>query len=1165
MKHFTKLLFSVLGMVLFSSYAFAQDPNPKLDSTVVYQFTSATDSVEFTRDYYKMYNGADYVTNILQSDWNTSAWADAAEKNYVYDVSNVLLSFEQLNADYLGNRRIEYTYTNSNLTTEIGYFNLYDGVVTDVEWIRLLKKEYQYDLDDNATVINSSAFLGYWQGVSRTENTYTTGNLTTQEIYSAYPHVKVRVTDGLFGEAPDGTTYSFTAYMVENTTLLADLMEFTVSADVEFLNVYYNDGADGRYDLHGVAGKTLKEIFEGSNTENQVVDISQLRGDYFEWFQLGEGKVSLVNCNIKAGTTLEPTEVVEITENLSSENSGGTKYNNTAYFVKGIATMDNLAAITFPTDIEWASVYLKEDPNDPNADYGRVDLTDVAGKTLKLAFEENAIAIADLATDYVEWFQDAEGKQTLVSLNIKAMKVVVDPADKVTIYENLYSSGEVDDYKTTGYMVHAGATLTDLETIVLADDTNWISIYYNDGSTDQRLDLNGVAGKTLKAVFEGNSDEGTVVDIATLRSDYVEWFYNAEGKITLVNLNVKAIHNLGEGNKVEVTENLFASGSEVQKVTAYFVHSNAAESDLSQYVLTGIDWISVYVMDGLSKVRHDLTGVEGKTLEVAITAAGNNEGITIDISKLRNAYYEWFKDADDRPTLVNLNIKAIEILGAADHVVVTGGLINTSGTTTFENTAYLVEYFAVEADLANHTIANDVQLLNVYTNDGTNDVRYSLHGVAGKTLAVALTSAGNDENIDIVFDELRDDYVEWFSLDGKAELVQLNIKAVKQISDIDRLKQKNDFTYNGDNMVATSIETNYDDGGVQEGNLTKTEFTYSTDGLVKEEAFTSTDGVVWAEVSKNEYTYKGGGYLDYVTSFTYTSQYDIDTREFYYCPTVVQTITNNDAIVCDGSAIDVDYATSAVGGVISVQAVYPTGVTGSVDYSTLTALGASGKLAETLANTTSTPLTVTYTFYSTASGCYIGLEESVDVVVNPIPTFTNLPAAATVASGTTLDFLPTSDVAGTAFSWTSTVTGDITGNTSVGDGKIADILNNTGRISDGTVTYTITATGPDPESCVNSTTADYVVTVNIDPVLAIGMEDVVSTNVYPNPVGNVLNISIKDNSPYEYKIFSLKGELMIKGRASKSNISVDVSQLKDGVYVLKINNGKKLYTNKFIK
>ena len=162
-------------------------------------------------------------------------------------------------------------------------------------------------------------------------------------------------------------------------------------------------------------------------------------------------------------------------------------------------------------------------------------------------------------------------------------------------------------------------------------------------------------------------------------------------------------------------------------------------------------------------------------------------------------------------------------------------------------------------------------------------------------------------------------------------------------------------------------------------------------------------------------------------------------------PTVAQSITNNNASLCEGDNIDIDYATPTENGSISVQAVYPAGVTGSVDYSSLTVLGSTGNLSEALTNTTTSPQTVSYTFTASGNSCS-DVIENVDVVVNPRPEFTNLPGVQTICSGTQLNFTPASDVTGTVFTWVSGTPTEITGNTD-GAGTITNTLTNTATSS----------------------------------------------------------------------------------------------------------------------
>ncbi|MCG8388238.1 MAG: hypothetical protein MJA30_22000, partial [Cytophagales bacterium] len=98
-----------------------------------------------------------------------------------------------------------------------------------------------------------------------------------------------------------------------------------------------------------------------------------------------------------------------------------------------------------------------------------------------------------------------------------------------------------------------------------------------------------------------------------------------------------------------------------------------------------------------------------------------------------------------------------------------------------------------------------------------------------------------------------------------------------------------------------------------------------------------------------------------------------------------------------------------------------------------------------------------------------------NISINPIPALTNLPLGTQVCSGDQLNFTPTSDVAGTVFTWTVSAPASITGETN-GTGTIDDVLTNTSDAIQ-TVVYTVTATGPGPSNCVNPLTGDYTVTV----------------------------------------------------------------------------------------
>ena len=610
-------------------------------------------------------------------------------------------------------------------------------------------------------------------------------------LFSISGNAQVEEHSDLYSESGTGAAYINTAYSI-NTD---DVNELTnvIGVDVEFLDVKYNDGANKSYSLHGVAGKTLKEIFEGQNTETQVVDITQLRNDYFEWFGLADRTVTLKNCNAVARKAVTPMELVEITDDLSNENSQGTQYEHTAYFVKAPATMDDLANIMVSPDKHWLNVYVNNTSIE-NQPYDRIDIHIEAvdeGKSLKYFLEGNGITLNQLYFDYKEWFKDASDNHTLVRCNIKATEQV--GSSVLQKFPELFAEGQHDHYQITAYKINITATGDETELaaeMILAKDVDFVNIYkkailpfrYNVVHVEITADI------SIKDILDNVGLTGLAPE--KLKDNYREWFtmLNEDGSFSpvLENINFKAVKTIGTLPKVTKTEGLFSSGSYEYQNIAYYINSNATPTDIEAYTVTA-DFINVYALDSEgNEVRYNLNGVAGKNLK-EIFEGGSTEGTVISIADLRLDFSSWFTDVDGEYKLVNLNVKENIILPDAEKIIITEDLKSVSGSTTFDNTAYLVKSSAGTSDLAKITLDADVNHLNVYTDvegdDKAPNGRYTLHGVGGKTLDIALTAAGNNEDVDIDITTLRGNYVEWFKdASDKVTLVNLNIKDVKEAS-----------------------------------------------------------------------------------------------------------------------------------------------------------------------------------------------------------------------------------------------------------------------------------------------------------------------------------------------------------------------------------------------
>ena len=552
--------------------------------------------------------------------------------------------------------------------------------------------------------------------------------------FSFSSFAQVDTFNNLYSESGNGSIYKNTAYNIY-TDDLNDLSTVIVSDSADFLNVYYNDGTNKSYSLHGVAGKNLQEIFGGNNNENQIVDILQLRDNYREWFRRDDGGFTLIGCNAVARmSNAVYVDPIEITTDLTNINAEGTQYDNTAYFVKGIATEDDLDDITVASDVDWVNIYVKSNSGDP---YERVDINNVANKTLKTIFNENGITVSDLYYDYKEWFKK-DGSNKLVRLNVKAVKE--GSTNKVLVTPDLYETGNDDHiYEMTAYEVLSGATHADLAAHpILAADVDFVNIYYNDGTNNLRTSVNITADTDLDAVLTASG-----VPISQLRDNYLEWFFekNPDGSYStrLVKLNMKAVKYITSENMIKVTDGLRTVGtSEDYSVRAFRVNQNATDSALSTYTLQGDAGTNIYYIDVNGNYQNrNVSGTNGKTLLQLLT----EQGISAD--SLRTDYLEWFYDENGKLVLKNLNIKEKTVLPETVKVITTEDLYTHKGDTTFVHTAYYVRKSAAIDDLEGITVADDIEVLEVYAFDTNGEpVVYRITDAAGKTLRENLDDNG---------------------------------------------------------------------------------------------------------------------------------------------------------------------------------------------------------------------------------------------------------------------------------------------------------------------------------------------------------------------------------------------------------------------------------------
>ncbi|MCP9764335.1 PKD-like domain-containing protein, partial [Lacihabitans soyangensis] len=166
--------------------------------------------------------------------------------------------------------------------------------------------------------------------------------------------------------------------------------------------------------------------------------------------------------------------------------------------------------------------------------------------------------------------------------------------------------------------------------------------------------------------------------------------------------------------------------------------------------------------------------------------------------------------------------------------------------------------------------------------------------------------------------------------------------------------------------------------------------------------------------------------------------------------------------ICSGTAFSRTPNSNIIGTTYTWTVAVTTAPTGgSITGSSNNSTASSAPISQTLTNSGTTNGVLTYTVTPIANGCN-GTPFSFDITVQPTITITN-PGPQTICSGSSFSRTPTSNIAGTTYTWTAAITtsptaGTITGHSDnlVGaNAPISQTLTNNGS-SNGIVTYTIT-------------------------------------------------------------------------------------------------------------
>ncbi len=203
------------------------------------------------------------------------------------------------------------------------------------------------------------------------------------------------------------------------------------------------------------------------------------------------------------------------------------------------------------------------------------------------------------------------------------------------------------------------------------------------------------------------------------------------------------------------------------------------------------------------------------------------------------------------------------------------------------------------------------------------------------------------------------------------------------------------------------------------------------------------------------------------------------------------TFTNGAPSICSGGQALVTLNTNVTGGQIRLQGVNYGAVTGTLSAGATYSNGQ--QITEVLVNSTTAPVTVVYTFEAIVGLCGPSATQTVNVVVNPNPSFTATNNAATICSATPTNIAFASSTTGHRINVVSVNYGAVTGGTVVagtttfvnGNSLAETLTNSTNAPIDVVYTFNVTTPLTTPSCPIAPVTQSVTVRVLPTPTFSI--------------------------------------------------------------------------------
>lgn len=200
--------------------------------------------------------------------------------------------------------------------------------------------------------------------------------------------------------------------------------------------------------------------------------------------------------------------------------------------------------------------------------------------------------------------------------------------------------------------------------------------------------------------------------------------------------------------------------------------------------------------------------------------------------------------------------------------------------------------------------------------------------------------------------------------------------------------------------------------------------------------------------------------LDDMSFAPYCSGQDVVTVTV---PQPVLSSTLFPAGVCSGSAFSYTATSASPSPTFTWSRATVAGISNGASSGT-------GNVNETLINTTSAPINVTYVYRTRSQGC-TGVAQNVVVTINPAASLSSA-LTKTICSGANVNYQATSSTSGATFAWTRATVAGISEAGTSGTGDVSEVLTNTTGVSvNVTYVYTTSSAG------CSSSSQNVVVTV----------------------------------------------------------------------------------------